>query len=309
MHVSIVVCTYSLDTFENLVEAIDSLLNQTYKNIEIVIVVDGNEELYNKIVEDYGSRESIKSVSLKENMGVAIARNTGIRAAQGDVIAFFDDDAVADTRWVENLVDIYQKLDAISVGGKIVPLWLPKKPDYFPEELGWLVGMTQEGFANDKVAEVRNTWESNMSFKREVFEKIGLFNEKFGFVKGGKSYIQGIAPEFTLRMKDKLGKGVIYNPEAIIYHRTPAHKARVKLLLKRAFYQGYTKALLKKSSPSSETLNTEVSYLNNLLFSHIPHRIKEAFSLNFIKEIKQLSLVAAVIISVGLGFVYGYMKR
>ena len=309
MLVSIIVCTYNLNNFHHFVEAIDSLLNQTYENIEVVIVVDGNEELFSKIVEYYGSRDSVKAVPLKENMGVSIARNTGTKAARGDVIAFFDDDAIAEKSWIQNLVDIYQNLDAIAVGGKILPLWLPRKPDFFPEELGWLVGMTGEGFAEDKVVEVRNTWESNISFKREVFEKVGFFNENFGFAKGGTSYRQGPAAEFALRMKYKLGKGVIYNPEAVIYHKIPTSKTRVKLLLKRSLYQGYSKIMLKRSSPSSKTLNTEKSYLKDLLIKYIPRRIKGIISLNFIKEIKQLSFLAAVIICVGLGFAYGYVKR
>ena len=309
MLVSIIVCTYSLNNFQNFVEAVDSLLNQTYENIEVVIVVDGNEELFNKIQEYYGARESVKAVSLKENMGVSIARNIGTKAARGDVIAYFDDDAVAEKMWIQNLVDIYQKLDAISVGGKILPLWIPRKPDFFPEELGWLVGMTGEGFAEDKVVELRNTWESNISFKREVFDEVGFFNENFGFAKGGTSYRQGPAAEFALRMRHKLGKGVIYNPEAVIYHKIPASKTRVKLLLKRSLYQGYSKIMLKRSSPASKTLNTEKSYLKDLLIKYIPRRIKGIFSLNFIKEIKQLSFLVAVIICVGLGFAYGYVKR
>jgi len=309
MFISVVVCTYSLDNFQNLIDAVDSLLSQTHKEIEIIIVVDGNEELYHRIVEAYGAQESIKAVSIKENIGVSGARNTGIRAAQGDVIAFFDDDAVAEKRWIEKLVNTYKEFDAISVGGKILPIWLPKKPDYFPEELGWLVGMTGEGFAEEKVHEIRNTWESNMSFKKEVFEKVGLFNENFGFAKGGTSYMQGPAAEFSLRMKYKLGKGVIYNPEAVIYHKNPLSKTRVKLLLKRSFYQGYSKVMLKKFSPSSETLNTERSYLKDLLFKYIPRRMKGIFSSNSIKEMKQLTLLAAVIISVGIGFAYGCVKR
>ena len=53
MFVSIVVCTHSLDNLQNLMDAVDSLLNQTHKEIEILVVVDGNRELYERIVEIY----------------------------------------------------------------------------------------------------------------------------------------------------------------------------------------------------------------------------------------------------------------
>ena len=309
MFVSIIVCTHSLDNFQNLIDAIESLLNQTYKELEIVIVVDGNQELYTKILEVYNAYRNIKIMVTGESLGAFGAGNVGVKAAQGNIIAFLDDDAVADREWIENLVDIYDRSDAISVGGKILPIWQKKKPDYFPEELGWLVGITHEGFAEEKVYEIRNTFGPNMSFRKEVFEKIGLLNEKLGFGKAGTTYMQGAESEFALRMKTKLGKGVIYNPNAIVYHRIPLSKTRPGVLLRRAFYQGYSKALMKRRSPSPETLATEESYLKDLFFKYIPRRVKRILSLNFIKEIKQVSLLVAAIVSVGLGFFYGYVKR
>jgi len=309
MFVSIVVCTHSLDNLQNLVDAVDSLLNQTHKEMEVIVVVDGNRELYERIVKVYDAQGNVKIMVTEESLGAFGAGNVGVKAARGDVIAFLDDDAVGEKRWIGNLVDIYEKSDAISVGGKILPIWLSKKPDYFPEELGWLVGITHEGFAEEKVAEVRNTFGPNMSFRREVFEKIGLLNEKLGFAKGGTTYMQGAEPEFALRMKNKLGQGVIYNPEAIVYHKIPPSKTRPRILLRRAFYQGYSKALMKRRSPSPEALATEESYLKDLLFTYIPRRIKGIFSANSIKETKQLSFLAAVIISVALGFLYGYVRR
>ena len=309
MLVSVVVCTHSLDNFEHLKEAIDSLLNQTYNQVEIVVVVDGNKDLYDAIVEAYGTTDGIEVTLIKVNVGISGARNIGAKQARGDVIAFLDDDAVADKDWVASLVDIYKRGDAISVGGKIMPIWLGGKPRYFPEELGWLVGITHEGFAEEKVVEIRNTFGPNMSFKREVFERIGYFNEKLGFGKRGTSYIQGEEPDFAIRMKREMGKGVIYNPEALVYHKIPESKTRPRVLLRRSFYQGYTKALLKRFNPSPESLATEGSYLRNVLFRFIPRRLKKAFSFKFIEELQALSLLTASVLSVGLGFMYGYWKR
>jgi len=309
MLVSVVVCTHSLNNFGNLQEAVDSLINQTYDQMEIVIVVDGNKELYDVLMNNYDTSDSIKIVSSNVNIGISGARNIGIKEAKGDVIAFIDDDATADNNWATSLVDIYERGDAISVGGKIVPMWLGGKPRYFPEELGWLVGITHEGFAEEKVVEIRNTFGPNMSFKREVFDRIGYFNEKLGFGKRGTSYIQGEEPEFAIRMKRGMGKGVIYNPAALVYHRIPESKTRPKVLLRRSFYQGYTKALLKRLNPSPESLSAEGSYLRNVLFKFIPRRLKKVFSLNAIVELEALSLLIASVLSVGLGFMYGYCKR
>ena len=310
MLISVIICTHSLDNKQNLMDAVDSILNQTLKELEIVVVVDGSEELYKGITEAYDAEERIKVVAIKANMGICSARNTGINAAQGDLVVFSDDDAVAEKRWIENLVDTYQKLDAIAVGGKILPIWLSKQPDYFPDELGWLVGITYEGFADETVVEVRNTFGPNMSFKKSVFDKIGLFTEEFGFSKKGLSCLQGEEAEFALRMKQELGQGVIYNPRAVVYHKIPAWKTERRTLLRRAFYQGYSKALLKRFSPSPDTLTTEEYYLKDLFFKYIPRRIKRVFSAsNYIIELKRLSILIASVSSVGLGFLYGYFKR
>ncbi len=306
MLVSAVVCTHSLDNYPNLVEAVDSLLSQTHTEMEVIVAVDGNVELYEKVSAHYGGDKTVSALLLKENVGVSGARNAGIKAAKGDVIAFIDDDAVAEKRWIENLLSTYREYDAAAVGGKVLPVWLGDKPDYLPEELYWLAGITHEGFAEEKVVEVRNTFGPNMSFKKEVFQKAGMFNENLGFARKGTSYIQAEEPEFALRMRRELGKGVIYNPKAVVYHKIPPAKVKVGLLLKRAFYQGYSKALLKKLSISDDSVATERSYLKALLLEYIPGRLKRFYRLT---ELKKLLMLFACIGAVGLGFVYGYVKR
>ena len=311
MFVSVIVCTHSLANLQNLLDAVDSLLNQTYKEMEIIVVVDGNQVLCEKVKSVYGAQDNIKIMVTEESLGAFGAANVGVRIARGDIIGLMDDDAVAENRWVETLVDTYEKLDAISVGGKVLPVWVSGKPDHFPEELYWSVGVTEDRFLEDEyVIEVRNTYGVNMSFKREVFEKIGLFNEKLGFAKRGTSHMQGAEPEFALRMKRELGQGVIYNSEAIVYHKIPPWKVKLRTLLKRALYQGYSKALLRSLNITPGALNTEQKYLDDLLSEYIPRRMKRIVSgPGRVAEIKQLSVLIATIFSVGLGFMYGSVMR
>jgi len=306
MLVSTIICAHSLDNYQNLAEAVTSLLVQTHPELEVIIAIDGNEEFYKKVVANYRSQDTVKAVLLRENTGVSAARNAGVKVARGDVIAFMDDDAVADRQWVENLLSTYREYDAVAVGGKILPLWLGEKPDHLPEELYWLVGVTHDGFAGEEVVEVRNTFGPNMSFKREVFEKVGGFSESLGFARKGASCVQAEEPELALRMKQTLGKGVVYNPHAIVYHKIPQSKLGVGILLRRAFYQGYSKALLGKLHVSADSMATEKSYLRALLLKYIPRRVKRIYR---VEELKKLSVLIASILSVGLGFVCGYAEE
>jgi GT2 family glycosyltransferase len=165
--------------------------------------------LYQRIAATYNNQRNIRVVASAKSVGVSGARDLGIGLAQGDILAFIDDDAVAEKEWIEGLVNTYQKHNAFAVGGKILPIWLSGKPDYLPEELFWLVGLTYDGYDKGGATEVRNALGCNMSFKREVFEMVGGFRQGLGFAMKGTSYIQGEEPELALRMKAKVGKGVI----------------------------------------------------------------------------------------------------
>ena len=308
--VSVIVPSYSLDNYSNLLKTINSLLNQSYSNTKVIVVVHTSKELYKKTESYYSERDQVTIVFNKQGLSAAAARNCGIKVATGDILAFTDDDAIADNEWVEQLIKTYKEFNSIAVGGKIMPVWQPGKPDYFPEELYWLVGVTHKGFAGDKPVEVRNAFGPNMSFKKEVFDKVGLFNEQHGVMKHGVFQVQAEEAEFSLRMTDKLQRGVMYNPEAVVYHQIPASKARIILILRRSFFQGCTKVLLQKMLPSTDTISTEKSFLRDLLLRYIPQRMVRVFTgPDHVAQLKQLVVLFSCMLMVGFGFIYGTIRQ
>ncbi|MFB6084993.1 MAG: glycosyltransferase, partial [Halorientalis sp.] len=145
MQVSVVLCTYSPDMFEHFREAADSVLAQTYDDVELVVVVDGDESVHSRVREAYGDVDRVTTHCNDENRGLLESRNRGVELASGDVVAFIDDDAIADERWIEELVATYERRDALAAGGKMVPEWVAGKPDFLPAEFYWLVGVTHRG--------------------------------------------------------------------------------------------------------------------------------------------------------------------
>ncbi len=267
MQISIIICTHQTRRYSDFVEAINSLLTQSYENTEIIVVVDGNEELYAKISKNE-NKNIDKIIFNDRNLGLSESRNKGIKEAKGDIIAFFDDDAVADENWLKELVKMYEEKEAIAAGGKLLPKWVTKKPKFLPEEYYWLVGATHKGFP-EKVTEVRNTFGSNLSFKADVLRELGGFRSEMG-VKG-KGLLQGEETELCERMRNKFGKGVIYNPAAIVYHKVFPERLKVRFLLKRAFWQGYSKRMMKELGYS---IDEESDFVKNLIFLSIPERLK-----------------------------------
>jgi glycosyltransferase involved in cell wall biosynthesis len=301
MKVSVVLCTYSIDRYADFSDAADSILSQTYDDIELVIVVDGNETVHERALDEYGSIESVTVHCNDDNVGLLESRNIGAELATGDVVAFIDDDAVADGRWVEELVTGYDEQDALAVGGRMTPEWVAGKPDFLPEEFYWLVGVTHRGFA-DGPGYVRNTFGSNISFRRDVFLELGGFDTDIGGRKGDKN-LQGGETELCARLAIEYGEQVWYNPGAEVAHKVFEYRTDPKWLLNRSFWQGYSKRAMEVlvAEPSDEERN----FLNRLLTDSLPRRLKGIVRSPSLSEIKQLAALGAFTGSTGVGYLYG----
>jgi len=154
------------------VEAIESVQQQTHKEIEIVVVVDGNRELYEAIEADFIDFDEVTIYLNEENFGNLQSVNVGIELATGEIIANMDDDATAAPDWIEQLVAAYREHDAFAAGGPIEPDWVDGMARFIPEEFFWLVGVTHKGVP-DEPGEVRNTFGSNLSFRSDILEELG----------------------------------------------------------------------------------------------------------------------------------------
>jgi glucosyl-dolichyl phosphate glucuronosyltransferase len=308
--VAVVVPTCDIQRYDKLKNVIHSLLQQTHRINEIIIVANGSRELGEKLQSDYQNYSNIKVIIHDEFLGAAQARNLGINQTSADIIAFTDDDSTTDIKWIEKLFDIYRSGDAIAVGGKVLPVWHVNKPLFLPEEFYWLIGVTHEKFFDDSLIEVRNTFGPNMSYKKYVLESVGNFNEKLGFNRSNNFWanIGGEEQELGLRIMNKFGMGILYNPEAVVYHEIPAAKTKLGILIKRAFYFGVAKRMILKMDKFKNNMDTEKSYLGRVFRDFIPEHLKEVFKgPTHLTSIKKLAFLLVVVAVIGLGFIYGYI--
>jgi GT2 family glycosyltransferase len=220
--------------------------------------------------------------------------------ASGEIVAFLDDDAVADDRWIEELVAAYARHDADAVGGRMAPRWIAGQPQFLPEEFYFLIGVTHRGFPTTE-REVRNTFSSNLSFRRDVFLELGGFREHMG--KRGSNDLQGGETELCVRLRETTDSGVIYTPEAVVTHKVFDHRTKLGWLIRRAFWQGYSKRMMQSDLPVP--IDREWGFLGQLLTTFIPHRMWSLLRRPSVTAVTQLATLGMLVLAVGVGYLYG----
>ena len=108
--VSIIVPVYDIE--EYLVECIESILAQTWKHFEIILVDDGSTDSSGKMCDEYAEKYNCIFVIHKKNGGLSSARNAGIDVARGNYLAFIDSDDVVHPDYLRELVNIVEKENA-----------------------------------------------------------------------------------------------------------------------------------------------------------------------------------------------------
>ena len=108
--VSLVVAVYNLEKY--IVECLESIVNQTFKDLEIICVNDGSKDNSLNILEDYAKKDSRIRVISQPNQGSGAARNTGLAAANGEYVQFLDGDDYFEPDMVEKLYNLAKTCDA-----------------------------------------------------------------------------------------------------------------------------------------------------------------------------------------------------
>jgi GT2 family glycosyltransferase len=148
---------------------------------------------------------------------------------------------------------------------------------------------------------VRNAWGMNMSFRREAFEKAGLFSNEFGFHKG----LMAEDNEFSLRIKEKTGKKIFYFPDVKLWHRVHKYRLSQKFIKERAYWIGYSRRMMKQAKPinknnSANLLSQERQLLKRIFTRLFPDIIKKLFTKPVIAwRITRVSVTALTFVALG----------
>lgn len=251
VEVSVVICAHDERRWPQIQAALESVERQSAPPYEVLLVVDGNESLLARA----RSQLAVEAVLNTQAPGLGGARNSGLAASSGSVVAFLDDDAVASPRWLELLREAYRDEDVAAAGGAAEPAWETERPRWFPPEFDWVVGCSYLGMP-ERVQEVRNLFGCNMSYRREILEALGGFRLGYGCDE----------TELCIRLRQRWPqKKILYLPEARILHHVPADRTGFARFLKRCFFEGGSKAVVSRLVGRTDGLATELDYTRKVL--------------------------------------------
>ncbi|MDY0042027.1 MAG: glycosyltransferase, partial [Desulforhabdus sp.] len=240
--ISVVVCTYNGG--RTIRDCLDGLRKLEYPNFEVVVVNDGSTDGTGRIAEEYGFK-----VITTENRGLSSARNTGMREAKGEIVAYIDDDARPDPHWLTYLAASFLHSNHVGIGGPNLP---------FPDD-----NLVAECVANSPGnpihvlltdQEAEHIPGCNMAFRKTALEAIDGFDERFR--------IAGDDVDLCWRLQQR-GWTLGFNPAAMVLHH---RRNRVKTYWKQQLNYGKAEADLEKKWPEKYNAVGHVPWAGKLYF-------------------------------------------
>lgn len=237
MQISAIICTHNRDNY--LGAAIDSLLGQDFAGeFEVIVVDNGSSDRTREVTQARASNPRLKYV-FEPTLGLSVARNTGAKAAQSEILAYLDDDAVASVGWLQVLYDAYQHNSQLAIaGGKVTLLWPPntEPPSWLSTGLAANLGAYDLG---DNVVYIQQPGLTprglNYSIRRQFLTEIGGFDPQLGRV--GKNLLSNEELLMT-EMALKQSWQVAYLPTALVAHNVAPERINRSWFLNRGWWQG-----------------------------------------------------------------------
>ncbi|MEV1288769.1 glycosyltransferase [Micromonospora sp. NPDC049679] len=268
--VTVVICVYTEQRWPQIVRAVRSVRTQDVPASRVVVVVDHNPALLDRVRAAFPDVTVVPSTGPR---GLSAARNTGLAQATDEIVAFLDDDAEADPDWLARLLPHYRDERVLAVGGYAVAAWEEERPRWLPPEFDWVVGCSFTGQPT-QVAPVRNVIGCNMSFRRSVLDRTAGFNPALGRV--GRTPVGCEETELCIRIRQLQPDGVVlYEPAARVRHHVTVDRATWRYFRERCFSEGRSKAVVARLVGGDAGLATERTYTRRTLPAGVRRGLRE----------------------------------
>jgi glucosyl-dolichyl phosphate glucuronosyltransferase len=289
LKVSVIIPAYTIERWELLQQAVASACNQTLPPAEVIVPIDNNEELVRigqskwpttrtgtgvpvrVIASEFSHDERdlsphVRAHGAKRRFGAGQARNIAAEHAVGKILAFLDDDAMAETNWIEELLKPYSDPPVLAVGGAPYPRYEAQRPLWFPPQFDWVFGCAYEGLPTTTSPFPRLIG-ANMSVRADALKQVGGFHS-----------IDFDDMDMCHRVAALGGPaGVVFAPSAIVRHYVPVHRTSWSYFWRRCFYVNREKVRAHREMGAASSFGPDVAFVARTMTVGITHELRSVF--------------------------------
>lgn len=243
LEISAIICTYNRSSY--LRTAIQSLVEQSLspEQFEIIVVDNKSTDDTRKVVsEEFAHIGNIKYV-YESNQGLTYARNTGWKSASTRYIAYLDDDAIASSGWLENILNVFAISSNIRcVGGKITPLWEDFRPEWLPDSLLSYLAILDMSKNTLLLTEGQYVFGANIAFDVAALKSVGGFDPELGRKGNNLLSNEELIVQKRLRIN---GFECYYDPGVHVVHQIQSTRLQPDWFYTRSYWQGISNAVMR----------------------------------------------------------------
>ncbi len=303
LNLSIITSVYSYDRRRYLRSFLEGIANQTAKDFETIVVVDGCARLsrYAHNLVKQLDLPRCRILFVRQRSGASASKNWGIKNVRGQIVGFLDDDTVPSRDWAQNVVESFSKIpEMVGLMGPSYPIFENPRDAWFPEPLQWLVACS--GWRENRLHELRSVWTVNAAFRRDDVLAVGGFSPDLG-PSNGKAGFWGLAEDldFSLRVRYRTKKRIFYVPNAFVYHYVSHSRVNLPYVMRRALFVGKERRLLKSCGIRLNSRSQEYSLIHKIAISFMPKYARSLFHDPRVAA-RQMMFLAAALLFTLLGF-------
>ena len=244
--ISVIVCCFN--EARTISECLDGLQRLDYPDVEVIVVDDGSTDGTAAIAQDYG----VRVIRCETNGGLSAARNVGLNAATGSIVAYIDADAYPDPSWLRYLATTFLDTGHVGVGGPNLP---PAGDGWLAECIANAPGGPMHVLLSDEEAE--HIPGCNMAFRNSCLQEVGGFDPQFR--------VAGDDVDACWQLRQR-GWTLGFSPAAVVWHH---RRNSVRTYWKQQAGYGKAEALLARKWPEKYNSAGHLSWAGRMYGSGI----------------------------------------
>lgn len=266
---SVAICTYN--RYDFLEKAIASTRAQTLPSSRFEVLVVDNSPDPDELANQSKKFRTVRNLRwiYEKTPGLSNARNVATANAKSPIIAFLDDDAVADDVWLESLLDSYELFgkSTYSIGGRVRPMWGTERPSWLGDELLGYLSVVDLGDEPKLLDPGEWVAGANVSYRVDALKQAGGFSVSLGRVGAGASLMSNEEVDLADRLK-AAGGNIAYDPRAAVDHYVEPSRVTQEWFRRRVAWQAVSDYV---RSPKDVMANSPRNWIDlKDFFAHCP---------------------------------------